>query len=92
MFAPPMNFVNVAVVGASGYSGRELIRILMRHPGVNLVCVTSRQYADKTIGEVYPRFRGGRFFAMKFTAADAGAIAGFRGDGRFSGIASRPCA
>ena len=47
-----MNPVKVAVVGASGYSGQELIRILMRHPGVDLVCVTSRQYAGQTIAEI----------------------------------------
>ena len=70
-----MNLVNVAVVGASGYSGQELIRILVRHPGVELVCVTSRQYAGKTIGEVYPRFRGRKFAGLKFSASDAAEVA-----------------
>ena len=69
-----MNLVNVAVVGASGYSGQELIRILMRHPGVELVCVTSRQLAGKTIAEVYPRFQAHRFSDLKFTASDAAAV------------------
>jgi N-acetyl-gamma-glutamyl-phosphate reductase len=76
MFAPLMNLVPVAVVGASGYSGQELIRILMRHPGVELVCVTSRQLAGQTIAEVYPRFQGYKFSDLKFTASDpAGIIA-----------------
>ncbi|XHR27456.1 MAG: N-acetyl-gamma-glutamyl-phosphate reductase [Chthoniobacteraceae bacterium] len=69
-----MNLVKVAVVGASGYSGQELIRILMGHPGVDLVCVTSRQLAGKSIGEVYPRFQHQRFADVKFTASDAAAV------------------
>ena len=70
-----MNLVNVAVVGASGYSGQELIRILVRHPGVELVCVTSRQHAGKTVGEVYPRFLGRKVHKLKFTESDASAVA-----------------
>jgi N-acetyl-gamma-glutamyl-phosphate reductase len=35
----------VAVVGATGYAGAELVRILCNHPGVQLTMVTSRQYA-----------------------------------------------
>ncbi|MFM8356991.1 MAG: N-acetyl-gamma-glutamyl-phosphate reductase, partial [Verrucomicrobiota bacterium] len=33
----------VAVIGASGYSGEELVRLLLHHPHVELVAVTSRQ-------------------------------------------------
>lgn len=51
-----MKKVRVAVVGASGYSGEELVRLLLAHPGVELVAVTSRQYAGRTVGEVFPRF------------------------------------
>jgi N-acetyl-gamma-glutamyl-phosphate reductase len=46
----------VAVVGASGYSGEELVRLLLSHPHVELTEVTSRQYAGKTLGEIFPRF------------------------------------
>jgi N-acetyl-gamma-glutamyl-phosphate reductase len=45
----------VAVVGASGYTGEELVRLLLRHPHAELVGVTSRQYVDKTVAEVFPR-------------------------------------
>jgi len=34
--------VKVAIVGASGYTGEELVRLLLSHPAVELVCVTSR--------------------------------------------------
>ncbi len=62
-----MNLVKVAIVGASGYSGQELVRILMHHPGVDLVCVTSRQYAGQSLGEVYPRLKGHRLSDLRFS-------------------------
>lgn len=46
----------VAVVGASGYVGEELVRLLLRHPRAEIVAVTSRQFAGKTVAEVFPRF------------------------------------
>lgn len=46
----------VAVIGASGYAGEELVRLLLQHPFVNLATVTSRQNASKTLAEVFPRF------------------------------------
>ncbi|MDR1190184.1 MAG: N-acetyl-gamma-glutamyl-phosphate reductase [Verrucomicrobiales bacterium] len=42
----------VAVVGASGYTGEELLRVLARHPRVELTAVTSRQYAGQTINQL----------------------------------------
>jgi N-acetyl-gamma-glutamyl-phosphate reductase len=70
-----VNLQPIAVVGASGYSGEELLRLLMHHPGVELVCVTSRQNAGKTIGEVFPRFQGMKYSGVQFTASDAAGIA-----------------
>ncbi len=46
----------VAVVGASGYSGEELVRLLLSHPLAELSAVTSRQYAGQTLGQVFPKF------------------------------------
>lgn len=65
-----MNLETVAVVGASGYSGEELIRLLNRHPGVELVCVTSRQHAGATLESVFPKFQGSRFSELKFSGSD----------------------
>jgi N-acetyl-gamma-glutamyl-phosphate reductase len=48
--------VKVAIVGASGYSGEELVRLLLGHPQAELVAVTSRQYAGRTIAEIFPKF------------------------------------
>jgi N-acetyl-gamma-glutamyl-phosphate reductase len=53
-----MNKTKIAIVGASGYSGEELIRLLLRHPHAELACFTSRQYAGKAVADVFPRFRG----------------------------------
>lgn len=49
--------VRVAVAGGTGYSGVELVRILLGHPAVDLVRVTSEQYAGREFAEVYPGFR-----------------------------------
>ena len=46
----------VAVIGASGYAGEELVRLLLQHPLVELTAVTSRQYAGRSLAEIYPRF------------------------------------
>jgi N-acetyl-gamma-glutamyl-phosphate reductase len=53
-----MKKTKAAIVGASGYSGQELIRLLLRHPHVEISQFTSRQYAGKAVADAFPRFRG----------------------------------
>ena len=48
--------MKTAIVGASGYSGEELVRLLLRHPQAELAAVTSRQYAGQTVARVFPKF------------------------------------
>ena len=50
--------LNVAIVGASGYTGLELIRLLHCHPEVVVTCVTSEQSAGKRISDIFPTLRG----------------------------------
>lgn len=50
--------LKVAIVGASGYTGLELIRLLDRHPEVSISCVTSEQSAGKRISDIFPTLRG----------------------------------
>ncbi len=70
-----MKKVKTAVVGASGYTGQELLRILLRHPGVELVCATSRQYAGRELCDLFPRFRHVPGAQLKFTDSDVAAVA-----------------
>jgi N-acetyl-gamma-glutamyl-phosphate reductase len=70
-----MNRIKTAIVGASGYSGMELLRLLLGHPGVELVAVTSRQEAGKPLGDVFPRFAKAPGSELTFIAPDPDAIA-----------------
>jgi len=46
--------LKVAIVGATGYTGAELIRLLLSHSQVTISCVTSQKYKEKMISEVFP--------------------------------------
>ncbi len=48
--------MKVGIVGASGYSGEELVGLLLRHPNCDIGFVTSRQYAGRSLASVFPRF------------------------------------
>lgn len=48
----------IGIVGASGYTGVELARLLANHPEVELAVATSRQYAGQKLSDVYPNLRG----------------------------------
>ncbi len=50
--------MNVAVVGATGYTGGELLRLLTQHPEVKVTCVTSEQSAHRPLVERLPFLRG----------------------------------
>jgi N-acetyl-gamma-glutamyl-phosphate reductase len=50
--------LRVAVAGASGYMGAELLRLLSVHPKVQLTAVTSERLAGERLDTVYPHFRG----------------------------------
>ncbi len=70
-----MNRVKTAIVGASGYTGMELVRLLLVHPGVELVAATSRQEAGKSLASVFPRFRKAPGSDLTFIEPDPDAIA-----------------
>jgi N-acetyl-gamma-glutamyl-phosphate reductase len=50
--------IRVAILGGSGYTALELIRILLRHPEANIVAITSRQEGTPRIDEVHPSLTG----------------------------------
>jgi len=67
--------LKVAVVGATGYTGRELVQILVGHPRVQLCCLTSESSAGLRFDQVYPQFRS----LVELTLgrlAEPGALAG----------------
>ena len=48
----------VAILGASGYTGAESIRLLARHPRVRLTTLTADRKAGGTLGQVFPHLAG----------------------------------
>ena len=70
-----MKPAKIAVIGASGYTGLELLRLLLTHPYAELVCVTSRQNAGQRIADLFPRFSGASAADLTFIAPDPDAVA-----------------
>ncbi|MEM4699621.1 MAG: N-acetyl-gamma-glutamyl-phosphate reductase [Candidatus Nezhaarchaeales archaeon] len=50
--------MRVGVIGASGFTGGELLRLLLSHPKVEVAVATSREYADEYVFRVHPNLRG----------------------------------
>ncbi|MHB8783141.1 MAG: N-acetyl-gamma-glutamyl-phosphate reductase, partial [Desulfobacteria bacterium] len=48
----------VAILGATGYTGFELIRLLLSHPGANISVLTSEQYSTQPLEQAFPPFKG----------------------------------
>jgi N-acetyl-gamma-glutamyl-phosphate reductase len=66
--------MRVAVVGASGYTGLESVRIVLRHPELELAVITSEQRAGQPAGDCFPALRG--LTDLKFEANDPAGLAG----------------
>lgn len=67
--------ISAAVVGGTGYTGAELLRLLAAHPEVDLRSVTSRASAGTPVAEVYPHLRGA--LDLAFVEPDTAALAGY---------------
>jgi len=65
--------MKVGIVGASGYSGEVLVKLLLNHPRVTLAAVTSRTHAGKPLASVIPAVRGADR-GLKFVDSDAMAL------------------
>lgn len=48
----------VAIAGASGYTGAELLRLLVQHPGVEVVALTAETHANQPISQLFPSLAG----------------------------------
>jgi N-acetyl-gamma-glutamyl-phosphate reductase len=56
MMNPTQEILRVAVVGATGYTGSELVRILWQHPFVEITAITSERHAGKDFASIHPQF------------------------------------
>mgnify|MGYP001617531737 CR=1 FL=1 len=50
--------IKVGVVGATGYTGAELLRLLVTHPAAEIVTITSRSEAGMPVADLFPNLRG----------------------------------
>jgi N-acetyl-gamma-glutamyl-phosphate reductase len=55
---PSSQRLKIGIVGGTGYTGVELLRLLVRHPKCELAYITSRQEAGASVAEVFPNLRG----------------------------------
>jgi N-acetyl-gamma-glutamyl-phosphate reductase len=53
-----MEKIRVAVIGASGYAGLELVRLLARHPGCEMAALTSLEYPGRPFSQIFPALAG----------------------------------
>jgi N-acetyl-gamma-glutamyl-phosphate reductase len=64
--------VKIGIVGGTGYTGVELLRLLARHPQARLTAITSRKEAGMPVAEMFPSLR--RAVDLKFSAPDAASL------------------
>lgn len=65
--------IRVGIVGGTGYTGAELLRLLSAHPEVELAVITSRSEAGMPVAELFPQLRGR--VDLAFSEPDAGRLA-----------------
>ena len=67
------NVIKVGVVGGTGYTGVELLRLLVSHPSVQLAAITSRSESGMPVADMFPSLRG--HVSLKFTSPEESALA-----------------
>ncbi len=65
--------IKAGIVGATGYTGGELIRLLLMHPHVDIAVVTSRSEAGRHVTELFPNLR--QRLDLAFTTPDTAQLA-----------------
>lgn len=69
-----MNLIKTGIIGGTGYTGVELLRLLAQHPQVELRIITSRAETGKSVAEMFPNLRG--HVRLAFSEPDAAALMG----------------
>ena len=65
--------IKVGIVGGTGYTGVELLRLLVRHPDVRIAAITSRKEAGTPVAQMFPSLRG--FVDLEFQDPASSALA-----------------
>lgn len=65
--------IKVGIVGGTGYTGVELLRILATHPEAEVSCITSRSEAGLSVADMYPNLRG--HYELAFSEPDVDTLA-----------------
>ncbi|MFT7126823.1 MAG: N-acetyl-gamma-glutamyl-phosphate reductase, partial [Pseudoalteromonas tetraodonis] len=68
-----MTMISVGIVGATGYTGVELLRLLAAHPQAKVTVVTSRAEAGRQVAELFPNLRG--HYDMAYSEPDVETLA-----------------
>ena len=69
------NSVSIGILGATGYTGVELLRLVQDHPSVHVACMTSERHAGQPIAAVFPHLAGRTLPTLaKVSDIDAGAL------------------
>ena len=68
------NGIRIGIVGGTGYTGVELLRLLAQHPQCELVAITSRKEAGTGVAEMFPNLRGR--VGLKFSDPDKAGLKG----------------
>jgi N-acetyl-gamma-glutamyl-phosphate reductase len=64
--------IRVGIVGGTGYTGVELLRLLSMHPQVEVSVITSRKETGQPVAELFPSLRG--YVGLAFSDPDSGAL------------------
>ncbi|MCU7929411.1 MAG: N-acetyl-gamma-glutamyl-phosphate reductase [Candidatus Thiodiazotropha sp. (ex Codakia rugifera)] len=66
--------IKVGIVGGTGYTGVELLRLLVTHPECELIAITSRSESGKSVAELFPNLRG--YSELRFVEPDPALLRG----------------
>ncbi len=66
--------IKVGIVGGTGYTGVELLRLLAQHPQAEVAVITSRSEAGVAVADMYPNLRG-HYDGLAFSVPDSKALA-----------------
>ena len=65
--------IKIGIVGGTGYTGVELLRLLILHPQADIALITSRQEAGRKVTDIFPNLRG--HFDLSFSEPNTAALA-----------------